>query len=346
MSTLSYLVTHGQYPLTKVPVIENLLLELTHDDLSCPKCDRKFPDVTTWGSYTTKIGEIRRYYCYICKKSFNPSKIPKVYDKMGKIAYQLGKLIIKNNTSINNLANDLEVPESTLRFVIAEIESQLAENFEFIKSLDSVLKSKKNEINKSMRILYYDEGFHRLLGTQYYLIFAVDKDGQPIQAELTSSRNREEIRDSLEQAITKLGGIDIIVTDGSPTILSAVRGMYRSLLLVQQIHSNDGKRARIIQLDPIVGTKKMREMTIELHTESLKFNKESEIKVAVKELYPSQRKSNLHHQIDPSLKKKQRYSETGRSDNKNNSRNITKEEIEKETESKTVNWIYTPFTNL
>ncbi|OLS23606.1 MAG: hypothetical protein HeimC3_24180 [Candidatus Heimdallarchaeota archaeon LC_3] len=346
MSTLSYLKTHGQYPLTNIPVIENLLLELTHDDLSCPFCKRKSPDVTTWGSYSTKVGEVRRYYCYICKKTFNPSKIPKIYDKMGKIAYELGKLIFKNNISVNRLSGHLEVPESTLRAVISEIETQLSDNFEFIKSLDDVLNSKKRQNNQSMKILYYDEGFHRLLGNQYYLIFAVDEQGTPIQAELLSSRNKEDIRDSLEQAITKIGGVDMIVADGSPTILSAIRGMYRSLLLVQQIHSDDGKRARIIQLDPILGTKKMREMTIELHTESLKFNKESEITTIIKEIYPSQSKNKLHYQKDLSLKKKQRKSEYGKFDNKNNPRNITKEEFEKETESKTVNWIYTPFTNL
>lgn len=346
MSTLSYLTTNGQYPLTNIPIIENLLLELTHDDLSCPYCQRKSPDVATWGSYPTKLGEIRRYYCYICKKSFNPSKIPKIYDKMGKIAFELGKLIIKNNVSVNSLAEDLQVPESTLRMVITEIESQLDENFEFIKSLDSVLKPKKTENNKSLRILYYDEGFHRLLGTQYYLIFAVDENGLPIQAELTSSRNREDIRDNLDQAITKLGGIDVIVADGSPTILSAVRGMYRSLLLVQQIHSNGGKRAKVTQMDPILGTKKMRELTIELNTESLKFDKESEITAVIKEIYPSQRKSKLQYQKDPSYKKKQRFPKNSRFNSKNNPRNITREEIEKETESKTVNWIYTPFTNL
>jgi len=346
MSTQSYLTTYGQYPLTNIPVIENLLLKLTHDDLSCPRCERKSPDVTTWGSYKTNIGEIRRYYCYICKKTFNPSKLPKIYDKMGKIAFELGKLVIKNNLSVNSLADDLNVPESTLRRVITEIETQLSENFEFIKSLDSVLKPKVHSNLNSMRILYYDEGFHRILGTQYYLIFAVDNNGIPIQAELTSSRSKEEINVSLDQTITKLGGIDVIVADGSPTILSAVRSMYRSLLLVQQIHSDNGKRARIIQLDPIVGTKKMREMTIELHTESLKFNKESEIIVNVKEIYPSKRKNKLYHQIDPSFQKKQRKPENREVNDYFSSKNISKEELEKETESKTINWIYTPFTNL
>lgn len=346
MSTQSYLKTHGQYPLTNIPVIENLLLELTHDELSCPFCKLKSPHVTTWGSYKTKIGEIRRYYCYACKKTFNPSKIPIIYDKMGKIAFQIGKLVFKNDFSIKGLSDTLEVPESTLRTVVTEIESQLSDSFEFIKSLDDVLNSEKKEKKGSMKILYYDEGFHRLLGTQYYLIFAVDENGIPIQAELSSSRNRDDIRDCLEQAITKIGGVDMIVADGSPTILSAVRGMYRSMLLVQQIHSDEGKRARIIQLDPIVGTKKMRELTIELHTESLKFNKESEITTVVKEIYPSQSVKDLYHQKDPSLKKKQEKSKYGKFDSKNNPRNITKKEIEEETESKTVNWIYTPFTNL
>jgi transposase-like protein len=346
MSTSSYIYSSEHYPLTNVPVMENLLLQLTHNDLCCPFCQRKTPDVATWGSYKTKIGEVRRYYCYKCKKSFNPAKIPVIYERMGKIAFEIGKFVIKNNRSVKSLSNDLNVPESTLRTVISEIETVLVENFEYIKTLDSALKSKKTEFDKSMRILYYDEGFHRILGTQYYLIFAVDKNGIPIQAELSPSRNREDIREGLEQAITKLGGVDVIVADGSPTILSAIRGMYRSVLVVQQIHSEDGKRARIIQMDPIVGTKKMRELTIELHTESLKNNKESEFEAIIKKIYPSQRKRKLQHQQEPSLKKKQRSTKNSGSSSENNPSKFTKEELEKETESKTVNWIYTPFTNL
>ena len=106
-----------------------------------------------------------------------------------------------------------------------------------------------------------------------------------------------------------MGGIDILVTDGSPTILAAVRGMYKSIILVQQIHSDQGKRARIIKLDPILGTKKMRELTIELHTESLKFNRESEITVNVKEVYPSQLKGKLAYQKPNKTKKKLKKSD-------------------------------------
>jgi transposase-like protein len=290
--------------LTNVPIMENLLLELTHNELTCPYCELKYPHVTTWGSYKTDTGEVRRYYCYECKKSFNASKLPKIYERMGKIAFSLAMLVIQNNNSISNVAKTLNVPESTLRHVIDEIENQLTINFEFIKSLDQALKEQIKEEKDTYRIIYYDEGFHNLLGGQFYLLFAVNEAGIPVQAELTSSRNRDEIKATLEQAITKMGGVDMIVTDGSPTILAAVRGMYRSLVLVQQIHSDKGKRARIIKLDPVLRTKLMRELTIELHTESLKFDKESEITVNIKEVYPSQLKGKLAYQKPDKTKKK------------------------------------------
>lgn len=309
MSMPTHLESIGQYPLTNVPIMENLLIELTHEDLSCPICGLKYPNIATWGSYKTDTGEIRRYHCYNCNKSFNASKLPKLYEKMGKIAYSLGMLVINNNNSILNISKTLGVPESTLRRVIDEIERQLANNFEFVKSLDLALKEQTGNETGIYRIAYYDEGFHNLLGGQYYLLFGVNEQGIPMHAELTSSRDREEIKATLDQVITKMGGIDILVTDGSPTILAAVRGMYKSIILVQQIHSDKGKRARIIKLDPILGTKKMRELTIEMHTESLKFNRESEITVSVKEVYPSQLKGKLAYQKPDKTKKKLKNSD-------------------------------------
>ena len=59
------------------------------------------------------------------------------------------------------------------------------------------------------------------------MLFGLNEQAIPIHAELTSSRNRDEIKANLEQIVTKMGGIDILVTDGSPTILAAVRGMYK-----------------------------------------------------------------------------------------------------------------------
>jgi transposase-like protein len=177
----------GQYPLTNIPITENLLIELTHEDLSCPICNLKYPNVSTWGSYKTETGEIRRYHCYKCNKSFNASKLPKLYERMGKIAYSLSLLVIHNNNSILNISKTLDVPESTLRHGIDEIEIQLATNFEFIKSLDLASKEQTGNESGNYRVAYYDEGFHNLLGGQYYLLFGVNEQGVPLQAELIIS---------------------------------------------------------------------------------------------------------------------------------------------------------------
>jgi len=59
-------------------------------------------------------------------------------------------------------------------------------------------------------------------------------------------------------------------------------------------------------MTPVIGTKRIREMTIELHTGSLRFNMESIIYVQKKEFYPSTRKKKLQHQRDEQLKKKQK----------------------------------------
>ncbi|KKK82835.1 hypothetical protein LCGC14_2799420 [marine sediment metagenome] len=129
----------------------------------------------------------------------------------------------------------------------AEIESILEENFEFIKALDEALLDKKHTIKGDLRIIYYDEGFHKLLGQLYYLIFAVNEYGEPIQVDIQSTRDMRVIRDCLEQTISKMGGVDMIVSDGSPTVLRAVRSLRKSIILVQQIHSSKGKRVEIMK---------------------------------------------------------------------------------------------------
>ena len=79
----------GQYPLTNVPIMENLLIELTHEDLSCPICGLKYPNIATWGSYKTDTGEIRRYHCYKCNKSLMLQSYLNYMKKWGRLLFHL-----------------------------------------------------------------------------------------------------------------------------------------------------------------------------------------------------------------------------------------------------------------
>ena len=345
MTVTTYLEKQNQNPITKIPLTENLVLQLSHEDLNCPFCDIIPVAVTTWGSYWTRAGEIRRYYCYHCKKAFNPAKVPYVYERMSKVIFELGKAVIKNNTSISKLAKDFRIPKSTLQAAIAEIESMLEENFEFIKALDEALVDKKHRVKGDLRIIYYDEGFHKLLGQLYYLIFAVNEYGEPIQVDIQSTRDMRVIRDCLEQTISKMGAVDMIVSDGSPAILRAVRSLRKSIILVQQIHSSKGKRVKIIKIDPILGSKKMRELTIELHGESLKFDRESVIRAQTKFVYPAKSDQVLYHQKSSELKKNQASEQNSSKSNINSSRSSTNKENQKKNPIEDVNWIWTPDTN-
>lgn len=346
MAVKTYLETKHQLPITNTPLIENLILEMTHEYLSCPECSKFYPTFTTWGFYKKIGGLVRRYYCYDCKKACNPSKIPWVYDRMGKIALEIGKLVIKNNLSIRKVSMALDIPESTLQTAIVEIEQILSDNYEFIKTLDSALKEKISTNKKNFRVLYYDEGFHRLLGNNYYLVFAVNELGEPIQVNLVPSRDTETIRECLEQAIIKMGGVDLIVSDGAPAILSAIRSLKMSLVLIQQIHSDSGKRARIIKIDPILGTKRLRELTVELHTESLKSDKESIIRVKTKEVYPPKSKKKLQYQLSNFISKEEKKKLNSQEEHINTPRSNAKKKIKEKKEIQDVNWIWTPFTNL
>ena len=345
MTETTYLERTGCYPLTKLPVTENLVIDLTHKELSCPFCGETGKNVCTWGSYKTEMGEIRRYQCYPCKKTFNPAKIPYIYERMSKVVYSLSKMIIKNGVSINKLAQELEIPKSTLQKVIQEIEAQLAFNFEYLKSLDLVLKDQLQPKKRSLRVIFYDEGFHRLLGGLYYLVFAVNSFGEVIQADLTSKRDGETVLECLEQAITKMGGVDVIVSDGASAVLNSCKNLRKSIILIQQIHSHTGKRARIIKLDPVLGTKRLRQLTLELHTESLKYSKESIARVNVKEVYPKKRQKSLAHQNDPKIKKNETRDPSREVRHLHSTGSSSKKEKEKKNPYEDVNWIWTPDTN-
>jgi transposase-like protein len=345
MAVKTYLENQGCYPLTNLPITENLILELTHNELECPFCNVSGNQVCTWGSYKTESGEMRRYQCYNCKKTFNASKLPFIYERMSKVAFKLAKLVIKDGVSIKSVANDLNVPVSTLHRIIAEIEKQLAENFEFIKSLDSALKNKIRQEKEEFRVLYYDEGFHRILGGNYYLVFAVNKKEKVVQVDLTAKRDGETVQACLEQAITKMGGIDVIVSDGAPAILNGAKNIRSPVILVQQIHLKLGKRVRIYKLEPIAGRKALRMVTLEIHSDGLKPLVESVIRVQEKIVYPKKSQNLLYHQATQNIKKKIEEVTNRKKFNSYTSRDSNEKGIKKKDPFKDINWIWTPDTN-
>ena len=68
--------------------------------------------------------------------------------------------------------------------------------------------------------------------------------------------------------------------------MSAVRALRHDLLLIMQIHQNDGKRARVIKLETVPNKKGIIETITEVHTGSLLLNSESEMTVSRKIIYP------------------------------------------------------------
>jgi hypothetical protein len=96
MTVAVHLEKQNLNPITIIPLTENLVLHLSQEDLICPFCDSEPIAVTTWSSYLNRVGEIRRYYGYHCKKAFNQAKIPYVFERMSKA-------VSKNNNSITKL---------------------------------------------------------------------------------------------------------------------------------------------------------------------------------------------------------------------------------------------------
>ncbi|MCK4817111.1 hypothetical protein KA005_15180 [bacterium] len=255
--------------------------------VECPYCGAKAEIIGGWGSYPTSTGYVQRYMCKNCARTFNPAKIPYWHDKVEELVWKLTQMTIKDRVAVNALAKMWGVPETTLRTLITAIKDFLATNLEIIKQLQEQLSEPDTVKHSDLRIIFYDEGFIKLLGANGFILFTLAADGTPINVAIEPRRDAQTIHGYFVQAMTQLGGIDVIVGDGAKTIFAAAKALRQELTLVQHIHKGKRKRARITKLEPIVNRKALKETTIELHTGSLLPNTESRIIVRRQKVYPA-----------------------------------------------------------
>ena len=231
--------------------------------VECPYCGGKTEIIGGWGSYPTLTGEVRRYMCKDCVRTFNPAKIPYWRDKVEALIWKLTQMTIKDRIAVNALAKTWMVPETTLRTLITAIKDFLASNLEIIKQLQERLSEPDTVKHSDLRTIFYDEGFIKLLGANGFILFTLAADGTPINVAIEPRRDAQTIYGYFVQAMTQLGGIDVIVGDGAKTIFAAAKALRQSLILVQHIHKGKRKRARITKLEPIANRKALKEITIE-----------------------------------------------------------------------------------
>ncbi len=255
--------------------------------LTCPLCQEKDIEIGSWGSYPTTTGEVKRFRCKNCLGTFNPAKIPFWKKKVQEIIWKLTQLVIKDKFSVSALVKMWGVPETTLRTLVTAIKEFLATHLEQAKQLQERLGVPSTTETSSLRIIFYDEGFLKLLGANGFILFTLASDGTPINVAIEPKRDAQTIHGYFVQAMTQLGGIDVIVGDGAVAILAAAKALRQPLILVQHIHQGKGKRARITTLEPIPNRKALWDTTIELHTGTLLSNVESKIMARKKRVYPA-----------------------------------------------------------
>jgi len=270
--------------------------------LHCPFCEVVHENVGDWGWYYTTTGNVRRFHCRECEKTFNPVKIPYWTEKVAEIIWKLAQLVIEDRMTINSIARMYNVPESTLRRLATEIKTLLAENFEYAKQIHEQLAGVKKKPRGGLRYLFYDEGFMKLLGVNAFMIFTVDGDGRPITLAIEARRDGETVHGHFLQAATQLGGIDVIVADGARAILAAAKALRQDLVVIQQIHAGKAKRVRITKYEKIPEKKFLRETTIELRAGSLLPGIESIITAKKKKVYPP--KYPVNSKVHEKTKKK------------------------------------------
>ncbi|MHA1330493.1 MAG: hypothetical protein ACTSR2_05385, partial [Candidatus Hodarchaeales archaeon] len=247
---------------------------------------------------------MRRYRCKTCGRTFNPAKIPYWRDKVEEFVWKLVQIVVKDRVAVNSLAKMWGVPETTLRTLVTAVKDFLASNLEIAKQLQERLVFPDTVKHSDLRIVFYDEGFIKLLGGNGFIMFTLRQDGTPIDVAIESQRDAETIYGYFMQAMTQLGGIDVIVADGAPAILKAAKALRQNLVVIQHIHNGKGKLARVIKLEPISGRKGIWETTIELHTGSLLPDTESKITVKRIKVYPATWASPVPRKFPPRKKKR------------------------------------------
>jgi hypothetical protein len=136
---------------------------------------------------------------------------------------------------MNTLAEMWGVPETTLRTLVTAIKEFLAGHLERARQLQERLGDSSTTETSSLRTIFYDEGFLKLLGANGFIIFTLAANGTPINLAIESKRDSQTIHGYFVQAMTQLGGLDIIVADGAKAILTAAKALRQPLILVQHI---------------------------------------------------------------------------------------------------------------
>lgn len=254
--------------------------------LHCPECAELHSNVGTWGTYETIPGVVVRFRCRECGGTFNPSKIPFWRRKMTEIIWKLAQLVVQNQVTVNWLAEQHKVPETTLRTLLTELKQLLAQNYRVAQEIQDRFQATSDPFSTDLKVLFYDEGFLKLLGGTGFLIFTLNHEGNPLTVQVEPKRDAATIYKHLRTAVDQLGGVDLIIGDGATALVAATKALRLPVTLVQQIHSGKGKRARIRHYQPIPNRKAMWETMIELHTGSLLPNVESIMTVKRKKIYP------------------------------------------------------------
>ena len=83
----------------------------------------------------------------------------------------------------------------------------------------------------TMHVIFYAEGFIKLLGANDFILFSLSAEGTPINVAIKPQRDTQTIHGYFVQAMTQLGGIDVIVSDGGKAILAAAKALRQSLIL-------------------------------------------------------------------------------------------------------------------
>jgi len=87
-------------------------------------------------------------------------------------------------------------------------------------------------------VVYMDETFLRISQKWFKLILAIDSSGAVLGWRLSRTRSAQDLRLVLEQVLTKLGRIDVLITDGFRSYKTAIRQLQLSLFHIQHIHSH------------------------------------------------------------------------------------------------------------
>jgi len=206
--------------------------------LFCPACgsDR----IWKAGIDSTTKTKPHKLYCADCGKRFYPHTSQFFQDQTHDFLKDLIDAALGRGQKVTDLATRYHIAPSVISTILTDFLAFVAEVQEKAQSFHELHPGK---------VIFMDEKFLKIGGTEYKWIIAVNEYGDPLASLLARDRTAPTILEVLLGAIQSGGQPDLIVTDGFSGYRKAILLAELSIIHIEHIHNPPYGRVIITRIE-------------------------------------------------------------------------------------------------